>query len=318
MPTYSSTVFDPAIHYWGFGPLPSTQAWPPEWIGPYKLLGPLGHGGMGEVYRARDPLLDREVALKVPRTVSGVVAPRYTQRIRREGRAAAALDHPNLCPILASGRHGDAPYLVFPLIEGRPLSELVGKGRSWTAGRAATLTRDVALGMAHAHHRGVIHRDLKPANIVVRPDGKPVVLDFGLAKFLVADDGGDLTLPGVSPGTPAYMAPERTFGGRPTPGPAWDVYSLGVVLYVLLTGRRPFKGSAHSVLIQAKSRRPVRPAAFRGVEPRLEAICQRAMHPNAACRYATMDKLAEDLTNYLTPSRTMSLLRRPFVGIGLC
>jgi serine/threonine protein kinase len=206
-------------------------------IGPYRIEAELGGGSFGTVFRARDLTLDREVALKVLRPGSPVPA----AALLAEARAAAALSHPNVCAIHAVDSSQGAPMIVMEYVPGRPLSQIHGEG-PLARERAAALGRQVALGMAAAHDGGVVHGDLKPSNILVTPAGVVKVVDFGMARRATPPPpGGETAIwnPGADggiSGTPAYMAPEQARGEPATP--ASDVFSLGVILYELVTGRR--------------------------------------------------------------------------------
>jgi eukaryotic-like serine/threonine-protein kinase len=215
----------------------SRELGPNRVIGPYRVEAELGGGSFGTVFRARDLTLDREVALKVLRPGSQVPA----ATLLAEARAAGALSHPNICVIHAVESSLGAPMIVMEHIPGRPLSQLMGGGHLPLA-QAAALGRQVALGMAAAHAQGIVHGDLKPANILVTPTGTVKVVDFGMARRSSSPAHGEETgvwdaspAGGIS-GTPAYMAPEQARGELATP--ASDVFSLGVMLHELATGRR--------------------------------------------------------------------------------
>jgi serine/threonine protein kinase/Tol biopolymer transport system component len=214
-------------------------------IGSYEITGAIGAGGMGEVYRARDARLRRDVAIKV---VPGAFAanPQRLARFEREAHALASLNHPNILAIYDVGSAPDGPFIVSELLEGTTLADASVRGRPWPLRQALDITRQVAQGLAAAHARGIVHRDLKPANIFVGDDGVAKILDFGLARLtepLAPDD--DRTKEPVTGentvlGTAGYMAPEQV-RGQPADQRA-DIFALGVVLYELLTGRRPFTG----------------------------------------------------------------------------
>ena len=215
----------------------SRELGPNRVLGPYRIEAELGGGSFGTVFRARDLTLDREVALKVLRPGSPIPA----AALLAEARAAAALNHPNVCAIHAVDSSLGAPMIVMEYVAGRPLSGFLMKG-PLARQQAAGLCRQVALGMAAAHAQGVVHGDLKPANILVTPDGTVKIVDFGMARRTITTVRGEETVllepsqsDGIS-GTPAYMAPEQARGEPATP--ASDVFSLGVMLYELATGRR--------------------------------------------------------------------------------
>jgi outer membrane protein assembly factor BamB len=276
----------------------STDPQVPERIGRYQILKKLGQGGMGAVYLAHDTQLDRRVALKLPyfgpNDGSAVL-----ERFHREARAAAALHHPNLCPVYDVGQWEGVHYLTMAFIEGQPLAELLRGGKGLPARQAATLVRKLALALQEAHARGVIHRDLKPANIMIDPHGEPVVMDFGLAQRASLQDAR-LTKPGTVLGTPAYMAPEQVQGDSAAIGRACDIYSLGVILYELLTGRLPFEGPTAAVLAQILYTEPQPPSThLPDLDRRLEAVCLRAMAKQPAERYPSMKAFAAALGDCL-------------------
>ncbi len=214
-------------------------------LGHYEVVAPLGSGGMGEVYRARDPRLGREVAVKV---LPGGLArdPERLRRFEQEAKAIAGLSHPHILAVYDTGRAEGAPYLVLELLEGQTLRERLGEG-AVPPRKAVELAAQVARGLAAAHEKGVVHRDLKPENVFVCRDGTAKILDFGVARLLGRPEDGPeeetavpLTSPGTLVGTVAYMSPEQ-IRGRPVDARS-DIFSLGVVLYEMLAGRRPFRG----------------------------------------------------------------------------
>jgi predicted Ser/Thr protein kinase len=220
----------------------------PEQFGRYRIVQRLGQGGMGSVYLAEDTRLGRRVALKVPEFKPND-GPEARQRFLEEARAAATLDHPYLCPVYDAGEIGGRPYLTMAYIEGQSLAALVG-AKGWPARQVAALVGKLALAMQAAHAQKVTHRDLKPANIMIKMTGaqrEPVIVDFGLAR---RDDPDDvrLTRSGQVLGTIGYMAPEQLRGDPGAIGPACDIYALGVILYELLTGRLPFRGSGLGIV----------------------------------------------------------------------
>jgi serine/threonine protein kinase len=212
----------------------------PEQIGRYRILERLGTGGMGTVYKAHDPQLERVVALKLPR-FDGPQRDRASrvQRFQREARAAAQVWHPHVCPIYDVGEHEGQPFVVMAYVEGQSLAErLAGKGRYEDVNEAVALLRQVLDDLDAVHARSIIHRDLKPSNIMIDAAGRAVLTDFGLAR--PESDTEHLTSDGVIVGTPAYMAPEQAAGESERIGPWTDLYSLGVVFYQMLTGRLPY------------------------------------------------------------------------------
>ena len=269
----------------------------PATLGRYLLRRQLGRGGMGTVYLAHDPVLDILVALKVPHpeVVRDAAA---LERFYREARAVARLDHPNICRIYDVRDDGQHHFLAMAYVEGEPLSSRVADLAA-DPRRVAEVVRKVALALEEAHQKGIIHRDLKPANIMLNQRGEPIVMDFGLARRL--ETGAvKQTRHGVVMGTPAYMPPEQATGDVDAIGPGSDVYSLGVVLYELLTGRVPFHGTLTSVLVQVVHDEPPRPALVRpGIDARLEAICLKAMDKQPRRRYTSMADLAAALDDFL-------------------
>ncbi|QEH32061.1 Serine/threonine-protein kinase StkP [Aquisphaera giovannonii] len=274
-------------------------------FGRYRVDRRLGEGGMGSVYLAHDTSLGRAVALKVPHLAAGG-DPGVLERFRREAQAAAALDHPNLCPVYDAGEVEGVPYLTMAYIEGRPLSQLIGPERSLPQRQVAAVVRKLALALQEAHDRGVVHRDLKPANVLVSRKRDLVVVDFGLAR---REGGGDarLTRSGMIVGTPAYMAPEQVAGDASAVGPASDVYALGVILYEMVSGHVPFDGPAAMVLAQVMTAEPPPIAGWRDdADPELESVCRKATAKRRQDRYGSMREFAEALDGYIRGGRAAS------------
>jgi serine/threonine protein kinase/tetratricopeptide (TPR) repeat protein len=223
-------------------------------LGPYEIHSPLGAGGMGEVYRARDTKLGRDIALKVlPAEMAQ--DPERLARFRREAKALAQLDHPNIVTIHSVEESDGVHFLTMQLVEGQPLDRLIPKG-GLPVEQIVEIASALGDALAAAHEKGIVHRDLKPANVMVTNDGRVKVLDFGLAKDVRGANLGDATLTsasqtqvGVVMGTPAYMSPGQT-SGRPLDHRT-DIFSLGVVLHEMTTGRRPFEGTSSAELISA-------------------------------------------------------------------
>jgi len=247
--------------------------------GRYRMGAPLAAGGMGEVWVARDPLLDRPVAVKV---LGGALAGdgRAAERLRREARAAARLDHPNIARVLDLGEHDGRPYLVMELLEGESLAGRIDRAGPMAPGEAARVVAAVADALQAAHRAGVVHRDVKPGNVFLTAEGEVKVLDFGIAS---AAGEADLTT-GDLLGTAAYLAPERALGRPATP--AADIYSLGVVLYELLAGRRPFEGGSDIELAMAHVNAHPEPLGLvaPSAPPFLVAACEQAMAKDPAAR----------------------------------
>ena len=249
----------------------------PRIFGRYTLQKLLGKGGMGRVYLAHDPQLDRLVALKMPNPVEGVAG--WRERFLMEARAAATLTHPNVCPVYDVGEVDAQPYLTMAFIEGETLAAKLARVGPFTPARAVALVETVARAMHEAHRRGIVHRDLKPANLMLDGASRPVIMDFGLAIRSTNADDLRLTLTGVALGTPAYMPPEQAGGDNDSIGAAADVYALGVILFELLTGRTPFRaGTFGKLLAQIERDPPPSPSSLNPtVDPALEAIILTAL-----------------------------------------
>ena len=290
--------------------LPEAEPVPPfvRFFADYELIEEIAHGGMGIVYRARQISLNRPVALKM--ILAGHLAtPSLVRRFRAEAEAAARLDHPNIVPIYEIGEHEGQHYFSMKLVEGqnlaRSLHDAKGrlartdqKGSPISPAQAVRLLTQIARAVQHAHERGILHRDLKPTNIVIDAQGEPHVSDFGLAKIL--EDNLDLTQSLAVLGTPAYMAPEQANGQSKQLTTAADVYSLGAILYELLTGRPPFRGeTALATMRQVAEQEPPRPSALNPrLDRTLETICLKCLEKNPLQRYGTAEALAEDLDRF--------------------
>ncbi len=274
----------------------SSRVVEPERLGRFVLRAKLGEGAFGAVFRALDPLLDREVALKIPHP-GALVGEANKARYLREPKAAAQLRHPHIVPVFDAAIQGETLYVASALIDGKTLQERLVRG-PLPAAEAAKLVVKLADALDYAHGRGIIHRDVKPANIMIDAEGEPLLMDFGLAR--IQDAADQLTHDGTIMGTPAYMAPEQARGDQAQVGPASDQYSLGVLLYELLSGKRPFEGKPSVVLSLLQTREPP-PLAAQGanVPQDLETIVMKAMAKEPAARYATCRELAEDLRRWL-------------------
>jgi serine/threonine protein kinase len=272
----------------------------PEHIGRYRILGRLGAGGMGTVYKAHDPQLDRIVALKLPHLGGPPqTLDQRAQRFQREARAAARVWHSHVCPIFDVGEHEGQPFVVMKHVEGGSLEDrLAGRGRFEDVGEAVALMRQILDGLAAVHAEGIVHRDLKPANVLLDTSGAAVLTDFGLAR--PEDDAERLTSDGVILGTPHYMAPEQAAGQSDRIGPRTDVYSAGVVLYRMITGRLPFEGPPLVALARIVHDEIPPPSRWRpGMDPALEAVVLKALAKDPTDRYQGAASFAHALKGRL-------------------
>jgi serine/threonine protein kinase/WD40 repeat protein len=282
----------------------------------YEILAELGHGGMGSVYKARQQSLNRIVALKLIRPVAQA-DPRYLSRFQTEAEATARLHHPNIAQIFEVGRQNGVPYLSMEYVDGGTLAQKLA-GKPQPARKTAEVIAALARAMQNAHEHGVVHRDLKPDNILLEfsrePEAGtgdtlvsgsrldavvPKITDFGLAKLL--GDGGGLSISGVIVGTPDYMAPEQAKGKAKEVGPPADIYSLGAILYEMLTGGPPFKGATVlDTLEQVRTGDLVPPSRLVPKVPRdLETICLKSLSRMPASRYLSAGAFADDLQRFL-------------------
>ena len=282
-------------------------------VGGYELLEELARGGMGAVYRARDPRSGQEVALKL--LLRGRAAPpEQRRRFEREARALGRLRHPYVVGVLDAGEDAGLPWLAMELVPGEALSRRLQREGPLAPAQAVAIVRKLAQALEHAHAQGLLHRDIKPHNVLLRPDGAPVLTDFGLTREVDPEAGGALTRTrgGQFLGTPGYWAPEQAHGRAEQVGPRSDVYGLGALLVALLTGAPPQPlGSSLPELLAAVDQPPRPPSGQRPeVDPALDAICLRALAVDPAARHPDAAALAADLAAWehglLVPRRRAS------------
>src|SRR5262245_38263628 len=250
---------------------------------------------MATIYRARDAQLERDVAVKLLRPEFGQ-DPDFLARFRDEAKAAASLSHPNIVPVFDFGEDESGPYIVMELVDGQDLASILRENGPLPPRQAAHIAADVARALQVAHYRGIVHRDVKPSNILVGRDGRVHVADFGIARAVTE---AQVTLPGTTMGSVHYFSPEQARGEPATA--ASDIYSLGIVLFEMLTGQRPFSGDGAAAVAMARlTTTPPRPSALRpSVPPELDQIVTRAMALEPADRYASAAAMASALEGYL-------------------
>ncbi|HTS34668.1 MAG TPA: serine/threonine-protein kinase [Candidatus Solibacter sp.] len=273
---------------------------PVKRFGRYEIVGELGRGAMGVVYQARDPQIDRTVALKTVslRGQEPEEETEFRRRFQNEAQAAGRLHHPGIVSVFDVGEEAESnePYIVLEYVAGEALNKILAREKKLPPARALKLAEEVADALEYAHGQGVIHRDIKPGNILITKDGRAKIADFGIAKLNLAH----FTLPGKVLGTPAYMAPEQ-LAGEGADGRA-DLFSLGVILYLMVTGHSPFQGnSATTVCFKVANRDPLPASALElTLPPELDLVIARAMAKNPDERYQTGAEFARDLRELQT------------------
>src|SRR6201993_3770677 len=266
--------------------------------GRYEIVGELGRGAMGVVYRATDPVIGRNVAVKTIRLSeegTGLSRPELLSRFQTEARAAGLLAHPNIVVVYDAGEENGLYYITMELIEGKSLQALIDSGHSFPVPRVLRIMEQTCSALQFAHERSIIHRDIKPANLMLTADDTVKVTDFGTAKIL---QFGTVQQTTHVRGTPSYMSPEQV-KGRPVDGRS-DIFSLGVLLYEILTGEKPFPGqSITTVIYKIVNEEPIPPRTLNpSIHPGLNEIVLRALAKEPEVRYQTCRELLEDLRNY--------------------
>src|SRR5579862_3272461 len=274
-------------------------------LGPYEILSPIGSGGMGEVYRARDTRLDRVVAIKILPANFANDADRL-QRFEHEARVLSTLNHPNVLAIHDIGAQGDIRYLVSEFLEGQTLREKLDGG-PLPLRRVTEYAVEMAKGLAAAHEKGIVHRDLKPENIFVTKDGRVKILDFGLAKQSVSEEsatltGANPTTPGTVLGTVGYMSPEQVRGL--TVDHRSDIFSFGAILYEMISGKRAFKGGSKVETMNAILKEEPQELSETGgqISPGVERVVRHCLEKEPGMRFQSTRDLAFDLENLSSPS----------------
>lgn len=276
-------------------------------FGRYRLLRSLGKGGMGEVFLAEDTELRRLVAIKLP-LKRDVSSPESHERFLREARSAAALDHRAICPLYDFGEIADQPFMAMAYVEGVTLASRLKAKPSITIFEAVQLAIQLAKALDYAHRMGVIHRDIKPQNVIIDGAGNPNILDFGLARINQPDEV-ELTQSGVILGTPAYMSPEQAEGKTRAIGPATDIYSLGVMLYEMIAGVRPFQGTPTEVIGMHLFVEPIKPSRHnKSVDLKLESICMRMLAKDPTERFQSMAEIVKTLEQWSQARQELGLM----------
>ena len=285
----------------------------PEFIGRYEIIRLLGEGTFGKVYQARDPQLDRIVAVKVAKSISG---PTQVKRFLREARAAAKLRHPNIIPVYEYGRIDGENIIVYEFVEGETLKSYLRRQKNIPLSESVEIVRGIADGLDYAHEQGIIHRDMKPDNVLLDPRGRPHIADFGCARSI--DDKTSLTIDGSILGTPIYMSPEQAGGKSNLADRRTDIWSLGVMLYEMASGKKPFDGQLSDLLFWICNKDPI---PIRKIRPDIpldiETICSKCLTREIDKRFATAKLLADELGRFQRGepihSRRITLVNRTWM-----
>ena len=285
-------------------------------LGRYAIQSELGRGAMGVVYKATDTALERTVAVKtVNMSLERDGAEKYEARFYQEARAAGSLNHPNIVTVYDVGKEGNVAYMAMEFIEGAELRSLLAEGRALPVSQAVSIAAQVAEGLAYAHEHGVVHRDVKPANIMVLTDGPVKITDFGIARMRANTD--ELTQSGMMLGSPKYMSPEQVIGKRADHRS--DIFSLGVIVYEMLTGNAPFSGeNVTALMYQIVNFAPPAPSAVNPAAPELlNFIVAKMLAKPLEERYQSAQDLANDLRNCERQIAAPASATQPLRPLGL-
>jgi serine/threonine protein kinase len=285
-------------------------------LGRYAIRSELGRGAMGVVYKATDTALERTVAVKtVNMSLERDGAEKYEARFYQEARAAGSLNHPNIVTVYDVGKEGNVAYMAMEFIEGVELRSLLAEGRALPVSQAVSIAAQVAEGLAYAHEHGVVHRDIKPANIMVLTDGPVKITDFGIARMRANTD--ELTQSGMMLGSPKYMSPEQVIGKRADHRS--DIFSLGVIVYEMLTGNAPFSGeNVTALMYQIVNFAPPAPSAVNPAVPELlNFIVAKTLAKPLEERYQSAQELANDLRNCERQISTPTAITQPLRPLSL-
>ena len=277
-------------------------------LGKYEISGILGKGAMGTVYDARDPIIDRRVAIKTANLPDAhdAEAQEELARFKREAQAAGRLTHPNIVGVFDYGETANLAYIVMEFVDGTSLKPVLEKHERFTPAETVRVMDALLAGLQYSHERGVVHRDIKPANIMLTKDGQVKIADFGIARI----ESSSMTQAGTIMGTPAYMSPEQFMGQ--TVDARTDIYSAGVVLYQMLTGERPFEGSMTAIMHKALNTTPPRPSELSVTAPSgLDEVVAKAMAKRPEDRYASAAEFAKALRDFQSGAAPARAAPRP-------